>query len=75
MGNKHKCNRKTKGGTGIIAGGSRNIGNVSGQISIGENIIQAHSIKQAVPKDFRESILDFQKDFFLVMIRFKLLIL
>lgn len=61
MGNKHKSNRKNTDSTRIIAGGSINIGNVSGQIAIGENITQVQSIKQAELEDIRKSLLDFQK--------------
>ncbi len=57
----HKSDKKGTGGAGINAGGNVTIGNVSGQVAIGENIIQTQSIGQVDLEDLRKSLLDFQE--------------
>ena len=49
------------GRSGINAGGDVSIGDVSGQVAIGENISQIQSIKGADIEKLRKSLLDFQK--------------
>ena len=49
------------GRSGINAGGNVSIGDVSGQVAIGENISQIQSIKGADTEELRKSLLDFQK--------------
>lgn len=57
----HKSDKKGTGGTGINAGGNVTIGNVSGQVAIGKNIIQTQSIGQVDLEELRKSLLDFQR--------------
>lgn len=47
--------------SGINADGNVSIGDVSGQVAIGENISQIQSIKGADIEELRKSLLDFQK--------------
>jgi len=49
------------GRSGINADGNVSIGDVSGQVAIGENISQIQSIKGADIEKLRKSLLDFQK--------------
>ena len=56
-----KSDKKSAGSAGINAGGNVNIGNVSGQVAIGENIIQTQSIGQVDLEELRKSLLDFQE--------------
>ncbi len=56
-----KSKKKVVGGTGTTAGGDVSIGDVSGQVAIGENIVQTQSIRQADLEELRKSLLDFQK--------------
>lgn len=53
---------RLNGGSGITAGGNVTFGNVSGQVAIGENIIQTQSIGQADLEKLRKSLLDFQNE-------------
>ena len=52
---------KVVGGAGITAGGDVEIGDVSGQVAIGEHITQIQSISTTEIKDLRKSLRDFQK--------------
>lgn len=49
------------GRSGINADGNVSIGDVSGQVAIGENISQIQSIKGADIEKLRKNLLDFQK--------------
>jgi len=55
------ADKKVENSTGIAAGRNVNIGNVSGQVAIGKNIIQTQSIGQVDLEELRKSLLDFQK--------------
>jgi len=61
MEENHKSNKNAAGSAGINAGGNVTIGNVSGQVAIGKNIIQTQSIGQVDLEELRKSLLDFQK--------------
>jgi hypothetical protein len=53
---------RVNGGSGIIAGSNVTFGNVSGQVAIGENIIQTQSIGQVDIEKLKKSLLDFQNE-------------
>ncbi len=56
-------NKKTIiGGTGITAGGDVHIGDVSGQVAIGENITQTQTLSALDKKELLDSLLGFQKE-------------
>ena len=55
------ADKKVENSTGIAAGRNVNIGNVSGRVAIGKNIIQTQSIGQVDLEELRKSLLDFQK--------------
>ncbi|KAF5414171.1 MAG: hypothetical protein C5S49_07250 [Candidatus Methanogaster sp.] len=61
MTEEHESDKKVTGGTGITAGGDVNIGAVSGQVAMGENIVQIQSISPTDLNDLRKSLLKFQK--------------
>ena len=52
---------KVVGGAGITAGRDVEIGDVSGQVAIGEHITQIQSISTTEMEDLRKSLRDFQK--------------
>ena len=52
---------KVVGGAGITAGRDIGIGDVSGQVAIGEHITQIQSISTTEMEDLRKSLQDFQK--------------
>lgn len=58
---EHESNKKTAGSAGISADGSINIGNVSGQVAIGKNIIQTQSIGQIDLEELKKNLHSFQK--------------
>jgi chaperonin cofactor prefoldin len=61
MTEEHEPDETVVGGAGITAGGDVNIGAVSGQVAIGENITQNQSILPTDLNDLRKSLLEFQK--------------
>ena len=52
---------KAVGGAGITAGRDVEIGDVSGQVAIGEHITQIQSMSTTEMEDLRKSLRDFQK--------------
>jgi hypothetical protein len=50
------------GGTGITAGGDVTIGDVSGQVAIGENIPQTQTLSSSDKKDLLNSLIEFRKE-------------
>ena len=62
MTEKPESDAKVGGGTGITAGGSVEIGAVSGQVAIGEHITQIQSISTTEMEDLRKNLRDFQKE-------------
>ena len=52
---------KVVGGAGITAGRDVEIGDVSGQVAIGEHITQIQSISTTEMEDLRKSLRDFKK--------------
>jgi hypothetical protein len=63
MDEAQKSDKNVMGGSGITASGNVNIGDVSGQVAIGENNEQTQSIsiEQTDLEELRKSLLDFQK--------------
>ena len=61
MEENHKSNKNAAGSAGINAGGNVTIGNVSGQVAIGKNIIQTQFIEKTDVEELKKSLLDFQK--------------
>ena len=57
----HKSDKKGAGSAGINGGGNVNIGNVSGQVAIGKNIVQTQFIGQTDLEELKKSLLEFQK--------------
>lgn len=57
----HKSDKKGTGGAGINASGNVTIGNVSGQVAIGKNIIQSQSIVQIDLEELKKNLHTFQK--------------
>jgi len=53
---------RVNGRSGITAGGNVTFGNVSGQVAIGENIVQTQYIGQVDLEELRKSLLDFQNE-------------
>ena len=58
MTEEQESDKKVSGGSGITAGGNVSINGVSGQVAIGEDIIQ---ISQTNLKNLLDSLLEFQK--------------
>lgn len=54
--------KKITGGAGITAGGDVSFGDVSGQVAIGENIIQTQTLSSLDKKELRDSLIRFQKE-------------
>ena len=50
------------GGTGITSSGNVNFGDVSGQVAIGENIIQTQTLSSLDKKELKDSLVQFQKE-------------
>ncbi len=61
MTEKPESDAKVVGGAGITAGRDVEIGDVSGQVAIGEHITQIQSISTTEMEDLRKSLRDFQK--------------
>ena len=61
MTEEHKSDKKVVGSAGITAGGNVTLGDVTGQVAIGEDITQIQSISTTDRDDLIKSILDFQK--------------
>lgn len=61
MTEKPESDAKVVGGAGITAGRDVEIGEVSGQVAIGEHITQIQSISTTEMEDLRKSLRDFQK--------------
>ena len=61
MTEEYESDKKVVGSAGITAGGDMHIGYVSGQVAMGENIIQIQSISPTDLNDLRKSLLKFQK--------------
>ena len=61
MTEKPGSDAKVVGGAGITAGRDVEIGDVSGQVAIGEHITQIQSISTTEMEDLRKSLRDFQK--------------
>ncbi|PXF56862.1 MAG: hypothetical protein C4B59_16225 [Candidatus Methanogaster sp.] len=61
MTEKPESDAKVVGGAGITAGRGVEIGDVSGQVAIGEYITQIRSISTTEMEDLRKSLRDFQK--------------
>ena len=61
MTEKPESDAKVVGGAGITAGRDIEIGDVSGQVAIGEHITQIQSISTTEMGDLRKSLRDFQK--------------
>jgi hypothetical protein len=61
MAEGHESDKKVVGGAGITAGGNVTLGDVTGQVAIGEDITQIQSISTTDRDDLIKSILDFQK--------------
>jgi len=61
MAEGHESDKKVVGGAGITAGGNVTLGDVTGQVAIGEDIAQIQSISTTDRDDLIKSILDFQK--------------
>lgn len=56
----HEKIDKKSGGFGIIAGGNVTIRDVSGQVALGDTIVQTQSIGRADLEELRKSLTDFQ---------------
>ena len=61
MTEKPESDAKVVGGAGITAGRDVEIGDVSGQVAIGEHITQIQSISTTEMEDLRKSLRDFRK--------------
>lgn len=61
MKKERDSDKKVTGGPGITAVGDISIGDISGQVAIGQNITQTQSIEHADLEELRKSLLDFQK--------------
>ena len=61
MTEKPESDAKVVGSAGITAGRDVEIGDVSGQVAIGEHITQIQSISTTEMEDLRKSLRDFQK--------------
>jgi hypothetical protein len=61
MGEEQKSGKNVVGGPGISAGGNVTLGDVSGQVAIGEHIEQMQTIKQTDLEELRKSLLAFQE--------------
>jgi hypothetical protein len=61
MTEKPESDAKVVGGAGITAGRDVEIGDVSGQVAIGEHITQIQSISTTEMEDLKKSLRDFQK--------------
>jgi len=58
---EEKESEKVSGGRGITSGRDVTIGDISGQVAIGENITQTQTIEHADLEELRKNLLDFQK--------------
>ena len=56
-----KSDKKSAGSAGINAGGNVTIGNVSGQVAIGKNIIQTQFIEKTDVEELKKNLHAFQK--------------
>ena len=56
-----KSDKKSAGSAGINAGGNVTIGNISGQVAIGKNIIQTQSIEKTDVEELKKNLHTFQK--------------
>ena len=61
MTEKPESDAEVVGGAGITAGRDVDIGDVSGQVAIGEHITQIQSISTTEMEDLRKNLSDFQK--------------
>ena len=61
MAEEPESDAKVVGGAGITAGRDVEIGDVSGQVAIGEHITQIQSISTTEVEDLRKSLRDFQE--------------
>lgn len=56
-----ESDKKVVGGPGITSGGNVTIGDVSGQLAIGENITQTQTLSATNLEELRTSLSDFKK--------------
>ncbi len=61
MTGEQESDKKVVGGPGITSGGNVTIGDVSGQLAIGENITQTQSLSATNLEELRRSLSDFKK--------------
>ena len=61
MAEKNESKKNVFDGSGITSGGDVTFGNVSGQVAIGDNILQVQMLSKADLEDLRKTLLDIQK--------------
>ncbi len=54
--------QKIKGGAGITAGGNVTFGDVTGQVAIGENIMQTQTLSSPDKKELLNGLIEFRKE-------------
>ena len=58
---EHEANKNVTGGTGITADGDVSIGDNSGQVAIGDHILQTQTIRQSDLEELKRNLFEFQK--------------